>query len=194
MSRKPWTILVLICISLDEYRFILKHATWLSLHIKQCHQGWSHFDPESSLLTGSSAMQPCHSTLCTNNGRNSSVFVWLRTELSETPEPPQDPQQPHSPWEWGWCHSLWWALTQTAGVKFTHYLKNSQPHLAIVSLMSLHNRANRLNPPWNALSRTCQHVKVCSVLCSVLIQPIECWQLSVSQTFTRLFVTSGLEP
>lgn len=75
----------------------LKYATWLSLNIKRCHKGWSHFDPESFLLTGSSAMQPCHSTRCTNNGRNSTVFVWLRTELSETPEPPQDPQQPHSP-------------------------------------------------------------------------------------------------
>lgn len=76
-------------------------------------------------------------------------------------------------------------LTQTAGVKFTRHLKNSQPHLAIVSPLSLHNGANKLNPPWNALSRTCQHVRERSVLRSVLIQPIERWQLSVSQTFTR---------
>lgn len=84
-------------------------------------------------------------------------------------------------------------LTQTAGVKFTRRLKNSLPHLAIVFLLSLHNGANRLNPPWNALSRTCQHVKVCSVLRSVLIQPIERWQLSESDIH-KAFVTSGLEP
>lgn len=76
-------------------------------------------------------------------------------------------------------------LTQTVGVKFTRHLKNSQSHLAIVSPLSLHKGANKLNPPWNALSRTCQHVRVRSALCSALIQPIERWQSSVSQTFTR---------
>lgn len=86
------------------------------------------------------------------------------------------------------------ALTQTAGLKFTRRLKNSQPHLAIVSLLSLHNEANRLNPPWNALSSTCQHVRVRSVLRFVLIQPIEGWQLSVSQTFTRPLSLEVLSP
>lgn len=85
-------------------------------------------------------------------------------------------------------------LTQTVGVKFTRRLKNSLPHLAIVSLLCLHNGANRLNPPWNALSRTCQHVKVHSVLCFVLIQPIEHWQLSVSQTFTGPLSLQVLSP
>ena len=85
-------------------------------------------------------------------------------------------------------------LLQTMGVKLTLCLKNSQPHLTIVSLLSLHNGANRLNPPWNALSRTCQHVRVRSVLRSVLIQAIEHWQLSVCQTFTGSLSLQVLSP
>ena len=57
--------------------------------------GWSPPpDPWSSPLTGRSAMRRCHSALRANNGRNSRLFVWLRTGLSESPEPPRDARQP----------------------------------------------------------------------------------------------------
>ncbi|CAL8346445.1 unnamed protein product [Lota lota] len=60
-------------------------------------QGWSPPDPWSSPLTGRSAMRRCHSALRANNGRNSRLFVWLRTGLSESPEPPRDARQPLTP-------------------------------------------------------------------------------------------------
>ena len=42
-------------VNVHLYRFMLQYA---QSHIRQCHKGWSHFDPDSSLLTGGSAMQP----------------------------------------------------------------------------------------------------------------------------------------
>lgn len=109
------------------------------------------------------------------------LFVWLRAQLSENPRTSLGATA--ASFTLGMKSVS--GLTQTVGVKFTRRLENNQPHLTIVSLLPLHNRANRLNPPWNALSRTCQHARVRSVLRSILIQPIEHWQLSVSQTFTR---------
>lgn len=44
-----------LCGSAQVY---LKQHYMARLNIELCHKGWSHFDPESFLLTGSSAMQP----------------------------------------------------------------------------------------------------------------------------------------
>lgn len=81
-----------------------------------------HTLTQSVGLTGSSAMQPCHSNFCTNNGRNSTVFVWLRT----------DPWTSLGPTAASLTLRMKLVLTQTAGVKFTHRLKKSKSHSAIV--------------------------------------------------------------
>lgn len=128
-------------------------------------------------------MQACHSKLCTNNGRNSTVFVWLRTDslkplnlLSSFPRLENE------------------ASPDPDGGSKVHPPPQEVSPIQQLSFLSLHNGTNTLNPPWNALSSTCQHVRVRSVLCSILIRPIERWQLSVSHTFTRpLWLQLGLE-
>lgn len=152
------------------------------LNIKCYYKGWSHFNPELSLLTGSF----CYAGLSVNPPRQQWQKFHCVCLVKD-----------RALWNpWTTSGSIAASLTlrmksvsfpiQTVVVKFTRRLKNSWPHLAIVSPLLLHNGANRLNPPWNALSRTCQHVRVRSILCSILIQPIELWQLSVSQTFRPL--------
>lgn len=131
-------------------------------------------------------MQPCHSNLCTNNGRNSTVFVWLRTDSLK----PLSLLRIHS----SLPHLENEASPDPDGRSKVHPPPQEVSPIQQLSLLSLHNSANTLNPPWNALSSTYQHVRVCSVLCSILIRPIERWQLSVSQTFTwPLWLQLGLE-
>lgn len=85
-------------------------------------------------------------------------------------------------------------LLQTAGLKFPAVSRIVRSYLAIVRLLLPRNRANRVNPPWNALSRTCQHVRVHSMLRSIVIQPIERWQLNVSQTIMELLAAMLEKP